>query len=66
MNEFCRCQTAWGSHRPHAFTEHGAIMAATVFHIVLAFSLQNSAFLPAAQVRRIIAALDEKCRDVEF
>jgi hypothetical protein len=31
-----------------------------------AFSLQNSAFLPAAQVRRIIAALDEKCRDVEF
>jgi hypothetical protein len=63
---FVAAKPRWGSHRLHAFTEHGAIMAATVFHIVLAFSLQNSAFLPAAQVRRIIAALDEKCRDVEF
>jgi hypothetical protein len=63
---FVAAKPRWGSWRPHAFTEHGAIMTATVFHIVLAFSLQNSAFLPAAQVRRIIAALDEKCRDVEF
>jgi hypothetical protein len=45
MNEFCRCQTALVKS---AFTEHGAIMAATVFHIVLAFTMRQYTLSPSA------------------
>jgi hypothetical protein len=37
---FGAAKPRWGSQRPHAFTEHGAIMAATVFHIVLALAIR--------------------------
>ena len=30
---FVAAKPHWGSHRPHAFTEHGAIMAATYWEI---------------------------------
>ena len=49
MNEFCRCQTAWGSHRPHAFTEHGAIMAANILNSPRA--VQMSVFVVRAFIK---------------